>query len=305
MIRLNQAKAQRTSLSSMHPITSFCYYVGVLLLSMLFLHPVFLLLELVLLVGMNLMQGNGSAMLKMFKGIWPFMLAILVINPLLNHRGTHFLFYIGNNPITLEAVSYGLLMALSFCGVMLLFISYNSILTTHKFLYLFSRLSPQLALLTMITIRFVPLFIRRLTTITTIQKTRGIQLESGTLKERATNGIHLIEILLTSSLEDALQTADSMEARGYGVTKRTSYLSYAFSIRDGMSLVVGSLIMLICLYGSQQGYGSLIIYPTLTSWEITGFYNWFLLGLSISFISYPLLLEGGEELWWFWQKFKS
>lgn len=77
--------------------------------------------------------------------------------------------------------------------------------------------------------RFVPLFIRRLTTITAIQKTRGIQMETGKIKTRAYNGMRLVQILLVCSLEEALQTADSMEARGYGV--KTDYLS-KLSIRN-------------------------------------------------------------------------
>lgn len=298
----NKVKAQRTILYTMHPLTSFCYYIGALLLGMLFLHPVFLACELLLLVVLNIVQGNGQEMKRTFKGTWLFMLAILLINPLLNHRGSHFLFYLRGNPITLEAVVYGVLMVLSFCIVLLLFISYNSMITSHKFLYLFSRISPQLALLTMITLRFVPLFIWRLRTITTIQKTRGIQVESGKLKERAANGMRLVEILLTSSLEEALQTADSMEARGYGVTKRTSYLSYSFILRDILSLMVGICIVIFCIYGQQKGYGSLVIYPALGSWEISRAFDWFLLGLTVIFTGYPLLLEGMEELWWLWRK---
>lgn len=292
----------RTVLNSVHPFTSFCYYIGVILLSMMFLHPIFLIGELIVLIMFNLYQNNGAKMKKMIQGSWIFILAIAVINPLLNHRGSHFLFYIGPNPITLEAVVYGILMALSFSCLLIIFISYNSVISSHKFLYLFSRISPQLALLTMITMRFVPLFIRRLTTITAIQKTRGIQMETGKIKTRAYNGMRLVQILLVCSLEEALQTADSMESRGYGVKKRTTYLSYQLEIRDILSLIFGALILISCIYGKLNGFGNLQIYPELGTLGLSIIQNQVLLVLTLLFVSYPLILEGRELLWWRWQK---
>ena len=289
-------------LNSVHPITSFFYYLGVIFLSMLFLNPLFLLVELFLIIAFNLQQRNKEQMISMMRGSWLFILAIIIINPLLNHRGTHFIFYIGPNPITLEAVTYGLLMALAFICLMLTFISYNGVISSHKFLYLFSRISPQLALLTMITMRFVPLFIRRLTKITAIQKMRGIQMDEGKIKTRADSGMRLVQILLVCSLEEALQTADSMEARGYGVTKRTTYLSYQIEKRDIISLVMGGLILSGCLYAKLQGIGEFQIYPSLGSLGLEQSQTWFLLVLIALFVGYPLILEGRELLWWRWQK---
>lgn len=291
-----------TVLHSVHPFTSFFYFVGVIILSMMFLHPVFLVIELLLLVLYNLVQKNGAKLKQTMKGSWFLILAIIIINPLLNHRGSHFLFYIGNNPITLEAVVYGIIMALSFSCLLITFISYNSVITSHKFLYLFSRISPQLALLTMITMRFVPLFIRRLTTISAIQKTRGIQMTSGKIKKRAHSGMRLVQILLVCSLEEALQTADSMEARGYGVKKRTTYLSYQLERRDIISLIGGLLILLICIYSKLQGFGNLQIYPELGRMGLDLIQNQIVLILTVLFVGYPLILEGRELLWWSWQK---
>ncbi|MGY3779516.1 energy-coupling factor transporter transmembrane component T [Isobaculum melis] len=291
-----------TVLNDVHPITSFCYYIGVMILSMMFLHPVFLIGELFLFILYNICQHNGAKMKQMFKGAWFFIGVIVIVNPLLNHQGTHHLFYIGRNPITLEAIIYGGLLALSFCCLMFIFLSYNLVITSHKFLYLFSRISPQLALLTMITMRFVPLFIRRLTTIKAIQKTRGIQMDSGNIKTRARNGMHLVQILLVCSLEEALQTADSMEARGYGVKKRSSYLRYHMEKRDIFSLILGAIILGICIYGKLKGFGDLQIYPSLGSFGLKGIEDVMLLILTLLFTGYPLILEGREWLWWRWQK---
>lgn len=45
-----------------------------------------------------------------------------------------------------------------------------------------------------------------------------------------------LEVLLTWSLEEGLQTADSMKARGYGTGRRSSYSPYRWRPKDGAAL---------------------------------------------------------------------
>lgn len=292
----------KTILDEIHPIISMSYYLGLLFLAMVFTQPVIILTVLFLLLMLNRLQGNGGKVKKMFKQSWLLLLAIIIINGLLNHRGNHFMFYLGANPITLEALLYGFLMALVYLNIMLIFISYNQVITAHKFLYLFSRISPQLTLLTMITIRFVPLFLRRLTAITRVQKTRGVQVENGKLRERAKNGMKLVQILLICSLEEALQTVDSMEARGYGVSKRTSYLRYFMEVRDWLLGIIGGLLLISIISWKVMGVGDYNVYTTFTNWRFTTLNEWLLLIFIGVFIGIPLFLEGREMIWWHWLK---
>ena len=95
---------------------------------------------------------------------------VILFNSLLTHRGRTTLFWLGDSRIKLEAIMFGVVMGLLLVAIMFTFASYNDIISSHKFLYLFSRISPKVALLTMITVRFVPLFMRRLQKITLVQK---------------------------------------------------------------------------------------------------------------------------------------
>ena len=122
---------------------------------------------------------------------------VILFNSLLTHRGATTLFWLGDSRIKLEAVMFGLVMGLLLVTIMFTFASYNDIISSHKFLYLFSRISPKVALLTMITVRFVPLFIRRLKKITLVQKTKGVQLDSGSLIERIKNGMKLLASVIS------------------------------------------------------------------------------------------------------------
>lgn len=283
---------------SMHPSVALLYYAGLLLFAALLFHPLFLVTEIAGLLGLLLLQGQGR---KLLRGL-PFYLlmagSVAVINPLFSHRGSHILFYFMDQPITLEAVFYGLMMMTVLLTIFILFISYNYTVTADKFMYLFAGAAPKTALLTLMTIRFVPLFQRRLRQISLIQQIRGIDVSKGKLRKRMRDGMTLLKVLLTWSLEEALQTADSMKARGYGIRKRSVYGIYRLDRQDKTVLALLSLSGFIPVLGWVQGYGIFEIYPRMKpmAWGSgeTVMYAGFCL-----FAGIPLWLEGKEK--WLWR----
>ena len=161
-------------------------------------------------------------------------------------------------------------------------------------------LEPKVALLTMITVRFVPLFMRRLQKITLVQK-RSVQVDAGSIVERVKNGMQLLQVLLICSLEDALQTADSMQARGFGVTKRTTYIRYRMERRDWYTLSYLSILFIVAIICSTYGGGKLIIYPKVES-ILFQQYDGMMFVVFTMFISLPIIMEGREWIWWRMQK---
>lgn len=287
---------------SYHPFVSFLYYVGATALVMLYKHPVFLLVGALLLILFNFQLDRGKTLRS-----WLIMLLILscfflIVNPFVNHRGTHILFYFYNNPIMLEAIYGGMISALSIFTIMVLFTSYNLVITADKFLYLFSRWLPQWALLVMLSMRFVPLLRRRLREIETVQKGKGLSVIEGKVKDRVKNGINFVQILLTWSLEEAIQTADSMAARGYGLKKRSKYTPYKWQMKDWLAIFLMIIIGAIGIVGWWLGDGVLSIYPILETMAIQG-REWFYLMIYTFFIGAPVMIEGREGLrWHFWKQ---
>jgi energy-coupling factor transport system permease protein len=282
---------------SVHPITSFSYYAGVISFSMLFFHPAFLVTSLAAIMVIIVIHGEGKRLL----GLLPYYILmgglVAILNPLFSHRGRHILFYFMDQPITLEAILYGVTMMLSLLCILLAFVSFQQIVTTEKWMYLFSRVAPRTALLTSMSIRFVPLFLRRLDQITTIQRTKGVSIREGSLRKRSSDGMLLVRVLLTWSLEEALQTADSMKARGYGAAKRSSYVIYRMDRRDWYVLIFLGAMALVCIWGWMQGFGVLAIYPRLETLQ-------FHPGEGIAFAGYcaflltPVALEEMERRSW-------
>ncbi|WLR51914.1 energy-coupling factor transporter transmembrane component T [Bacillus tianshenii] len=284
--------------AGVHPFVSFSFYMGVLLFSMLFFHPIFLGASLLAVILLNLCHDKGEKLKQFFVAYLLMGLFVLIVNPLLTHRGSHILFYLFDQPITLEAVSYGVTMGLLLWTILICFLSFNFVITANKFLYLFSSILPKTSLLLMMSFRFVPLLKRRLEQISTVQQTRGIDLRVGSLRKRAQDGMQLMHILLTWSLDEAIQTADSMKARGYGVkTERTSYVSFQIEKRDKVLLGWMMITFVICLWGWWQGYGRAQFYPVIDVSALLQV-EWHVFSIYCLYLSMPIFIELKERLWW-------
>lgn len=280
-----------------HPYVVFFYYICTGSLIMYFKHPLFLFIALLLLIFVNISHDRGAALKKWSIPLVVMSLFFIVLNPFLVSRGTNILFYFRGKQVTLEATVYGIIMALAIVSVIILFVSFNLILNGNKFLYIFSKVLPRTAFLIMLAIRFVPLLKGRFDEISAVQRVRGRTMTVGTLRERARNGMNMIQILLTWSLEEAVQTADSMKSRGYGIGKKTSYIPYRMEKRDWAWLTTLLLLFVICLTGGMLGYGKILIYPELGTLALYPL-DWVLLVSMITLISFPLLVEGRERLRW-------
>ena len=197
-------KSTRRGFHSLHPWVAFGYYIGAAFLIMLAAHPVFLIAGLIVLIILNGIQDHFRSLEKWWLGYIGIAVFFMLLTPLINRRGTHILFYLWGNPVMLEAFIQGIILTFSLLCLLVLFVSYNLVITPTKFLYLFARIMPQWALLTMLTIRFVPLLQRRLREIGAVQQTKEISVKKGSLLKRVKNGMQLIHILLEWSLEEAI-----------------------------------------------------------------------------------------------------
>ncbi|MFC5402227.1 energy-coupling factor transporter transmembrane component T [Cohnella soli] len=254
---------------SLHPIVIFVYYAGGVTFGMLLFHPIVLLAAWACAVVVNLHLDGGREWRKWAIPMSIGVLLVAAINPLISHRGRTVLTYWGDLPITLESVVYGATLALSLLNLLTFFVTYRLVMTEQKFLFLFSRVSPKAALVAMMAMGLVPRIRRRLQELMLIQRTRGVTVTEGSPSARAHNGARLIGTLLSWTLEDSLQTADSMQARGYGTGQRSSYLAYRLRARDWATLV-GFVVCAMTLFAAWAGgHGFMTIYPRLGAFALS------------------------------------
>jgi len=284
--------------AALHPAPCFLYYVSLIILAMVIYHPLFLFFALCFQILLNIMQDGGKSLRQSIKSYIFLGLVIALVNPLISHRGQTVLFYLLENPITLEAVIFGIVMMMSLLTVLVAFMSYNMVITQDKFMFLFSSVAPKTAFMCMMAMRFVPLLKRRGQEIALVQKTRGTDTSTGSFIQRIKNGMQIMIILITWSLEEAIITSRSMRARGYGVSKnRSSYFNYKMTKSDWTVLGLILLSCAILLYFWYQGIGSFQIYPAVST--LTFDINMVLfLAVSFIYLAIPIVIEGAEKLKW-------
>ena len=228
----------RDAFSAYHPIINFLYFVLVLVFTMFFMHPISLAISLLSALAYSVCLNGTRAVRFSLTAILPMMLIAAVVNPIFNHEGATILTYLpSGNPLTLESMIYGVASAFMLAGVITWFSCYSAVMTSDKFVYLFGRVIPALSLVLSMTLRFVPKFKTQLQVVSEAQSCVGRDTANGSLLRRAKNGITILSILVTWSLENAIETADSMKSRGYGLPGRTAFSIYRFDGRDKLALL--------------------------------------------------------------------
>ena len=102
----------------------------------------------------------------------------------------------------------------------------------------------EIAMTISIALRFIPTILEETERIIKAQKSRGVDLEEGKLKEKIGAIISLLIPLLISSFQRSEELSDAMEARGYNPSaKRTRYRVLKFKISDLISSIVTILLL--------------------------------------------------------------
>jgi energy-coupling factor transport system permease protein len=218
--------------SGFHPAVLLLYFCVVLFFGMFSLHPVLLAITFfseflysVLLKGRKALKFNVVYML-------PITVLVALINPLVNHAGVTILFYLNGNPVTWEAAVCGMVYAFAFITVIITFSCFNQVMTSDKLMYLFGKLIPGLSLMFSMVLRFVPRYQAQIKKIAAAQKCIGMDPAHGNWIRRVKNGVAILSVLVTWALENAIETADSMKARGFGLKGRTSFSVFCWRKRD-------------------------------------------------------------------------
>ncbi|MBN1484120.1 MAG: hypothetical protein JXA37_05310 [Chloroflexia bacterium] len=188
-------------------------------------NPAYLLLLLlaVTVVQLSLPRGEpGVADWRFFIQAGLFLwLFTIPLNALTVHAGETVLFrlprglpligWVIGGPITLEAVSYGFLSGFGLLVVLLVLVTFNRAVDPYQLTRAVPAVFFQTGVMTSIALSFVPQATLALREIREAQAIRGHRWRG------LRDVVPLAMPLLTTALERALQLAESMEARGFGM----------------------------------------------------------------------------------------
>ena len=283
--------------SDLHPIVSFVFYLAVIAFSMFIMNPVCLGISFFCAL-VNAVYLNGTKTLKFgFKVVLPTIILVTVINPIVNHEGVTILEYLPwNNPLTLESIVYGGASAVMVSAVVFWFSSVNTVMTSDKFVYLFGRIIPSMSLVLSMALRFVPRFLTEFRQLRAAQK-QLTRAENAGFLSSVRQAVRELSAMVSLSLENSVETADSMKARGYGLKGRTAYANYRFYKRDAVCLaaillLVGCLILLMVMGAVKYRYFPSMKGELLTVKSVLFYVFYFVL------MSTPIAVNVGEVIRW-------
>lgn len=281
-----------------HPLVNFLYFALVLGFSMVLTHPLAQGLSLLCAVWYAVQCTGYKAVAFSLKFCLPMFLLTAIINPAFSHEGVTILTYLPTgNPLTLESVLYGLSAGCMLVTVLIWFSSFNRVITSDKFIYLFGRVIPAMSLVLSMTLRFVPKFKTQLDAVAEAQKSIGRDVSTGSVFQRIKTAVTILSIMVTWALENGIETADSMKSRGYGLQGRTAFSIYRFDDRDRMAMLWLGFCGLYLAAGMVAGGLYFRYFPSVKGAAVNG------MTLSFPFVfgllcATPIFLNSLEDRAW-------
>lgn len=212
------------------------------------------------------------------RAAWPYAAAgavaavgVAVLNPLVSRQGAAVLWegpvlpVVGRFAITAEACAFGVAMGLRILVVISAWALYATAVDPDAALRVLGRVSFGSALIMALAVRLFPAMTSDARRIMDAQRSRGLRLDTGTRRARVIARRPIVDCLLLTSLERAVQIAESMESRGYGRGARTSVSLPSWQPRDWL-LGLAALGALACgVAAAAAGSGRLEYYPLTPS----------------------------------------
>lgn len=288
----------KDAFSGYHPIINFLYYALVLLFSMCLMHPVYLIISLTGALAYDIYLKGRKAVRFAVMGLLPMAVIAALVNPAFNHEGQTILTYLpSGNPLTLESILYGVAAAVMLASVVLWFSSYNDVMTSDKFVYLFGRMIPALSLVLSMALRFIPKFKSQMEVVSEAQSCIGRDTKTGSIIRRVGNAVKIFSIMVTWSLENAIETADSMRSRGYGLPNRTAFSIYRFDDRDKAALAWLIFCGAYLVSGWMAGGTHFRYYPSVKTAAWTPLTVSFMF-VYLALVLTPVILDRKEDRQW-------
>ena len=279
-----------------HPIGLFIYLISVIVITMFTINPIMLSIALAGGIMYILTVTNIKSFLKGIIYEIPFFILIVITNPLFSHNGVTPLFFLNGNPITLEAILYGLDIGIMILAVIYWCKTYNLVFNDEKFIYLFGKTIPKLSLVLSMELKYIPLLKKQYRKMSDARKYMGY-CNPEDFFAKVKNKLTVFSMLITWSFETSLDTAMSMKIKGYGLKGRTHFHNFRFGYRDGILLILTIIIDVIVFWGMTNKITQFYFYPSIAEGEL----NLFSVGVYGAFgilVFIPSFIEIKEKVKW-------
>jgi len=276
-------------------ITMFAYLINVILITLLYNNPIVLVGICVSLIAMVVLTRpeKVKSYLK-FAGI--IFLITILINLVLNQRGTNLLFEVPFLRVTTESVMNAVILGISFVNLLWAFYLYDSLIRIKTVFELLANLFKSIAIIFILTVKFIPKIIQIYTETKTISKFRvqSPSNEQGLLK-RIKQAAGLNEIVLNKAVANFMNISDTLILKGYE-QRRRKLGHLEFKRFDAIILIIGLFSVIFNIGMSVQHLGKINFGSADLKISTQGVA--LILIVNCLFVLLPLLTGGVNYLWW-------
>ncbi|MFI3141821.1 MAG: energy-coupling factor transporter transmembrane component T [Clostridia bacterium] len=278
-----------------HPLTNLSFFLFAVLLTISTAHPIILTASLLLsLVYDYILRGKTSIKMNLIF-VLPTVILIILINFIFSHHGVTTLFTSESGVnYTLESLVTGVVTAVKFSAIVVWFFALSVILNEEKIIFLFGRVSPKIALVISMSLRFMPLMLSQYEQIAQAQKGLGKAQDNKKIIKKIKQIIRNISILITWQLERAIETSNSMTARGYGLKGKTKYNKFKFTGAD--FTFINLYLVSLCVYLAARFKGGLFaFYTPIIMISHEGVFSVLAIALFIAVCLSPIFIDSRKQ----------
>lgn len=245
-----------------HPITKLAFFAVIFAISMFTENPAVRVMSLA--GAITALAVSGTPFKRVLKYVGIGMISVLLIgvmNCFIAHDGKTILFDLLKLHITLEAFYYGLSAGVMIVGVAMWCVFITDETDTDDLVMTLGKILPFVSVVITVTLRYIPEIIKKFRETLSAQKMLGIFEKKGYFK-RALIISKVFMSVTERSVENAMDTASTMRARGYGLVKRSSARQKKWRESDTDLMLVTAFCAAFIAIGERTGDFGFAYYPS-------------------------------------------
>ena len=255
------APARPTAFDACHAAVPATLFAGTVALSMLAVHPALVAISLAGALAFSLAVRGAAATARGLAWQLPLLALVCLLNPLFSASGATLLFKLGPRSVYLESLAYGTTMGALMVAVVLWFEDAAAVLSQDRLLALAGGRARAVPLVTSMASQLVPQLLGRARA---ARSTLAACTAAGPRLRLRDELVRTSTMLLTWSLEDSVERADAMRARGWeSGMPRTQYRPERLRGRDVAALAGIAALLALCAACAWAACSGWRFYPTM------------------------------------------
>lgn len=256
------ARPRSTAFDACHAAVPAMLFAGVAALSMLAVHPVLVTLSLSGALAFSLVARGAAATVRGLAWQLPLLVLVCLLNPFFSASGSTLLLKVGPRSVYLESLAYGATMGALLVATVLWFEDAAAVLTQDRLLALAGRRARSVPLVASMAAQLVPQMLGRARAVRAAARACTA---AGPRPPARDELLRTSTMLLSWSLEDSLERADAMRARGWeSGSPRTRYRPERFRARDAVAAAGIAALLALGAAGAWAACSSWEFYPRMS-----------------------------------------